>query len=55
MYIVCMEHLEDALEDFVVEYEQSPDIYELEEVSFTDWQSPQKCDYCDKMPRFLVL
>ncbi len=55
MYIVCMDHLEDALEDFVVEYEQSPDIYELEEVSFTDWQSPQKCDYCEKMPRFLVL
>ena len=55
MFVVCMEHLERALEEFVVDYEQSPDIYELEKVSFTDWQSPHKCDFCDEIPRFLVL
>lgn len=55
VYVVCMEHIEDAIDEFVVEYEQSPDIHELEKVSFTDWKSPSKCEFCDKKPRFLVV
>ncbi|AFS79819.1 CxxH/CxxC protein, BA_5709 family [Gottschalkia acidurici 9a] len=55
MYVVCNEHLEDALDEFVDDYEQSPDIYELDKVSFTDWSSPHKCDYCNDPPRFLVV
>ena len=55
MYVVCNEHLEDAIEEFVEVYEQSPDIYELEKVSFTDWASPHSCNFCEKMPKYLVL
>ena len=55
MYVVCMSHLEEALDDFVIEFEQSPDIYELDEIRFTDWKTPEKCDYCEEKPRFLVL
>lgn len=55
MYVVCMEHIEDAIDEFVVEYEQSPDVHELEKISFTDWTSPEKCEFCDKKPRFLVV
>ena len=55
MYVVCNEHLEDALDEFVNDYEQSPDIYELDKVSFTDWASPHKCDHCNNPPRFLVV
>ena len=55
MYVVCSEHLEDAIEDFVEIYEQPPDIYELEKVSFTDWTSPHRCNYCDRLPKYLVV
>ena len=55
MYVVCMEHIEDAIDEFVVEYEQSPDIHALDKVSFTDWTSPEKCEFCDKNHRFLVV
>jgi len=36
MFVVCEKHLEDAIEEFVEVYEQPPDIYKLDEVSFTD-------------------
>ncbi len=55
MYVVCNEYLEDAIEDFVEVYEQPPDIYELEKVSFTDWASPRTCNYCEKPPKYLVV
>lgn len=55
MYVVCMEHIEDGIDEFVVEYEQSPDVYELDKISFTDWESPEKCEFCDGKSRFLVV
>lgn len=55
MYVVCNEHLENAIEEFVETYEQSPDIYELEKVSFTDWASPHHCNYCVRIPKYLVV
>ncbi|MGB9780824.1 CxxH/CxxC protein [Caldanaerobacter sp.] len=55
MYVVCEKHLEDAIEEFVEVYEQPPDIYRLDEVSFTDWLVPHKCDFCDEPPKYLVV
>lgn len=55
MYVVCNNHLEVAIEEFVEIYEQSPDIYELDKVSFTDWASPHSCEFCGEPPRFLVV
>lgn len=55
MYVVCLDHVEVALEEFVEVYEQSPDVYELEKVSFTDWQSPKKCDFCSEKPEYLIV
>jgi len=55
MYVVCNQHLEDAIEEFVDTYEQPPDLYELEAVSFTDWMAPSTCHYCDHMPKYLVV
>ncbi|OHW61641.1 hypothetical protein EUAN_19610 [Andreesenia angusta] len=55
MYVVCNEHLELAIEEFVETYGQSPDVYELDKVSFTDWASPKSCEYCSNPPRFLVV
>ncbi|WP_240662965.1 CxxH/CxxC protein [Acidilutibacter cellobiosedens] len=55
VYVVCNEHLEIAIDEFIEIYEQSPDIYELDKVSFTDWQSPHACYYCDRLPKYLVV
>lgn len=55
MFVVCNEHLNEAIDEFVDVYEQPPDVYELAKVSFTDWTSPNTCDKCDHVPRFLVV
>ncbi|MGB9679554.1 MAG: CxxH/CxxC protein [Minisyncoccia bacterium] len=55
MFVVCEKHLEEAIEEFVDIYEQPPDIYKLDEVSFTDWMAPHKCDFCDDIPKYLVV
>lgn len=55
MYVVCEDHLEDAIDDFVDVYEQPPDIYELEKVSFTDWMAPKNCNMCKHEPKYLVV
>lgn len=55
MYVVCNEHLDEAIEEFVDVYHQPPDIYMLDKVSFTDWSSPSTCDKCDKVPKYLVV
>ncbi|GFN37149.1 CxxH/CxxC protein [Tepidimicrobium xylanilyticum] len=55
MYVVCNEHLENAIDDFIEIYEQPPDIYELEKVTFTDWASPRNCNYCGNLPKYLVV
>lgn len=55
MYVVCLEHVEVAIEEFVEDYEQSPDIYELGKVNFTNWISPKKCDFCDKESVYLIV
>lgn len=55
MYIVCLEHLEQAIDEFVETYGASPDIHRLEEVTFTDWIAPEKCQHCDDASVFLVI
>ncbi|TCP52553.1 CxxH/CxxC protein (TIGR04129 family) [Tumebacillus sp. BK434] len=56
MYVVCKEHVEMALDDFVEEYEgQAPDVHKLDDLSFTAWQAPAKCEYCDQHPKYLVV
>lgn len=55
LYCVCEEHLARAIDEFLEIYEMPPDIYVLEQVSFTDWSAPSHCDFCDKMPEFLVV
>ncbi|MDR5658867.1 CxxH/CxxC protein [Serpentinicella sp. ANB-PHB4] len=55
MYVICNKHLEDAIDDFVEVYEQPPDLYQLDKVTFTDWLAPKTCDYCDHVPKYLVV
>lgn len=55
MFVCCKEHLELAIDYFVDEYEDAPDIYKLDEIRFTAWESPAKCEFCDQHPVFLVI
>ena len=55
MYVTCNKHLEEGIEDFVEVYEQPPDLYELDKVKFTEWVAPKTCDYCDRVPKYLVV
>ncbi|WP_134702344.1 CxxH/CxxC protein [Ammoniphilus sp. YIM 78166] len=55
MFVCCMEHVEIAIDDFVDEYEDAPDIYKLKETNFTAWTVPARCDFCEKEPIFLVV
>lgn len=40
MYVVCKEHVELAIDKFVDEYEDAPDIVDLKETEFSDWDPP---------------
>ena len=55
MFVCCKEHMEDAIERFVDEYEDAPDLYRLSETSFKAWTVPARCDFCDREPFFLVV
>lgn len=55
MFVVCNEHLERALDAFVEEYGASPDVHRLKDLSFTAWTAPEKCQFCDERPVFLVI
>lgn len=55
MYVVCSQHLDQAIDEFVEVYEMPPDLYKLEMVSFTDWTCPSTCDFCSNPPVYLVV
>ncbi len=55
MYVVCREHLEQAIDEFVDIYETPPDLYELSSVTFTDWAAPTTCNFCKTAPVYLVV
>lgn len=55
MYCVCKAHMEHALDRFVDEYEDAPDVVDLKETQFADWDPPRKCDFCDEAAVFLVV
>lgn len=48
LYVVCKEHLELAIDRFVDEYEEAPDIVDLVETTFSAWTPPEHCQECMK-------
>lgn len=55
MYCVCREHVELAIDKFVDEYEDAPDLVDLQQTAFTDWKPPAKCEWCDGPAEILVV
>ncbi|TBL77435.1 CxxH/CxxC protein [Paenibacillus thalictri] len=55
MHVVCIDHLEIAIDEFVDEYEEAPDIVDLEKTRFSAWEPPDCCERCSAPGRFLVV
>ncbi len=55
MYCVCKACVEHALERFVDEFEDAPDMVDLKETEFADWDPPRKCDLCEEAAEILVV
>jgi CxxH/CxxC protein (TIGR04129 family) len=55
MHVVCKDHLEIAIDEFVDDYEEAPDIVDLQEVRFSEWDPPAHCEHCQGEARFLVV
>lgn len=55
MYCVCKACIEEAIENFVDEFEDAPDMVDLNETEFADWDPPRKCDLCEEAAVVLVV
>lgn len=55
MYCVCREHVELAIDKFVDEYEDAPDLVNLQTTSFSAWHPPEKCEWCGNPVEILVV
>ncbi|MBN2981133.1 MULTISPECIES: CxxH/CxxC protein [Cohnella] len=55
MYCVCKEHVELAIDKFVDEYEDAPDLVDLKTTKFSDWDPPKSCDWCEEPAIVLVV
>ncbi|BAU26304.1 CxxH/CxxC protein (TIGR04129 family) [Aneurinibacillus soli] len=55
-FIVCdEEHMEIALDEFVDEFEEAPDVVLLEQEVFDSWNKPVSCRYCGQKPKYLLV
>jgi len=55
MYCVCKEHIELAIDKFVDDYEDAPDIVDLATTTFTEWDAPATCDMCECIAAYLIV
>ncbi|WP_274654887.1 CxxH/CxxC protein [Paenibacillus humicola] len=55
MYCVCKKHVELAIDKFVDEYEDAPDLVDLTSTTFTAWEAPATCDLCGEAAAVLVV
>ncbi|MFC5406670.1 MULTISPECIES: CxxH/CxxC protein [Cohnella] len=55
MYCVCREHVELAIDKFVDEYEDAPDLVNLQTTTFSAWHPPEHCEWCGNKVEILVV
>lgn len=55
MHVVCKDHVEIAIDEFVDEFEEAPDVVDLQKTHFTNWEAPSHCEHCQELARFLVV
>ena len=54
MYVACEDHVEHALDEFTVEFEKPPDLYQLDAVPTNDVPVPEHCHFCSRPPIYLI-
>jgi CxxH/CxxC protein (TIGR04129 family) len=55
-FIVCAaDQLELALDEFVDEYGEAPNVYLLSEVEIENWKAPETCKYSDQKPVYILV
>ncbi|AZK45627.1 MULTISPECIES: CxxH/CxxC protein [Paenibacillus] len=55
MYVVCKDHVELAIDMFVDEFEEAPDIVDLDQTKFIEWDPPVTCEECEQRAKFLII
>jgi len=55
MYCVCKDHVELAIDKFVDEFEDAPDLVDLATTHFSAWTPPERCEWCDAPPVLLIV
>jgi CxxH/CxxC protein (TIGR04129 family) len=55
MHVVCKDHVEIAIDEFVDEYEEAPDVVDLQKTHFAHWAPPEHCEHCQSLSRFLIV
>jgi CxxH/CxxC protein (TIGR04129 family) len=55
VFTVCMEHVEQAIDTYVNDYGQPPDLYRLDTVRFADWQPSGVCSFCNSKAVLLIV
>lgn len=55
MYVVCKDHVELAIDKFVDEYEDAPDVVDLDKTEFRNWDPPATCEECGQPAQYLVV
>jgi CxxH/CxxC protein (TIGR04129 family) len=55
LFVVCKEHIERAIDHFVDEYEDAPDVIRLADTSFSSWTAPECCHFCGDKPEYLIV
>lgn len=54
MIVVCLDHLERAIDEYLVEHEQAPDILNLEQARAQGLAIPPTCRYCGEKPGYVL-
>jgi CxxH/CxxC protein (TIGR04129 family) len=55
VFTVCIEHVEQAIDTYVNDYGQPPDLYRLDTVRFADWQPSETCVICKGKAVLLIV
>ncbi len=54
MIAICLEHLERAIDEYLVQYEQAPDILNLAQAKARGLDIPATCQYCGERPSYVL-
>lgn len=54
MIVVCLEHLERAIDEFLVQHEQAPDILTIAQAQAAGFTISPTCRYCGEMPGYVL-